>query len=94
VRSAVVKCWNFSALQEHCPSGEPFAAVFGLGRSLALPIFPVPRPTTLVPLKVGAQFLRHQLWVETRSVDCLRHQLQAKARSMGISDFQNTLRGD
>jgi hypothetical protein len=29
---------------------------FRLGRSLALPIHSVPRPTTLVPLKVGAQF--------------------------------------
>jgi len=33
------------------------------------PIFPVPRPTTLVPLKVGAHFLRHQLRVKTRSMD-------------------------
>jgi hypothetical protein len=48
-----------------------------LGRSLALPIFPVPRPTTLVLLKVGAQFLRHQLRTKVRSMICfwLHHQL-------------------
>jgi len=48
------------------------------------PIFPVPRPTTLFPLKVGAHFLRHQLRVETRGMDCLWlcHQLRTKVRSM------------
>jgi hypothetical protein len=29
----------------------------------------IPPPTPLVPLKVGAQFLRHQLQVETRSME-------------------------
>ncbi len=32
------------------------------------PFVPVPRPTTLVPLKVGTQYLRHQLRVKTRSM--------------------------
>jgi len=35
------------------------------------PIFPVPRPTPLVQLKVGAQFFRHQLRTEVRSMDDL-----------------------
>jgi len=42
-----------------------------LGGSLALSIHSVPRPTPLVPLKVGAQVLRHQLRVKTRSMSCL-----------------------
>jgi hypothetical protein len=32
-----------------------YSPSFRLGRSLVLPFFPVPRPTPLVPLKVGAQ---------------------------------------
>jgi hypothetical protein len=32
------------------------------------PIFPVPRPTPLVPLKVGAQRSRHQLRTKVRSM--------------------------
>jgi hypothetical protein len=32
---------------------------------------PVPRPTPFVPLKVGAQFFRHQLRTEVRSMDDL-----------------------
>ncbi len=43
---------------------------FRLGRRLVFPIFPVPRPTTLVPLKVGAQFLRYQLWTKACSMFC------------------------
>ncbi|MFA0744573.1 MAG: hypothetical protein LASZOEIN_001366, partial [Candidatus Fervidibacter sp.] len=41
------------------------------GRNLALPLHSVPRPTPLVPLKVGTQFLRHQLRTEVRSMDDL-----------------------
>ncbi len=59
VRSAIVKHGNFSAAQEHCPPPNSLYTIrhsliairrhFWLGRSLALPIFPVPRPTTPVP---------------------------------------------
>ncbi len=58
------------------PVANRHSLPFGLGRSLALPNFR--------RLKVGAQFLRHQLRNEVRSMVCfwLRHQLQAKVRSI------------
>jgi len=58
VMGAVVKQRNLAAVRKHC-SPKNYQSLFaircslpfGLGRSLALPIFPVPRPTPLVPLK-------------------------------------------
>ncbi len=47
-----------------------YSLSFWLGSSLALPFHSalVPRPTPLVPLKVGAQVLHHQLRTEVRSM--------------------------
>ena len=66
---------------------SPLAIRFLFGSAGASPshFVPVPRPTPLVPLKFGAQFLRHQLRVKTRSMKFrfLPHQLRAKAYSIG-----------
>ncbi len=48
---------------------------------------PVPRLTTLVLLKVGARFLPQIMKSCSMVCLCLRHQLWAKVRSMGILGF-------
>ncbi len=48
----------------------------------------------ILPTKVGAHVFRHQLRVETRSMDCswLCHQLRTKVRSMVCFRLRHQLR--
>jgi hypothetical protein len=68
---------RYSLLFYHSPLAICHSPSFSARQEPRPPIFPVPRPTTLVLLKVGAQFLRHQLRTKVRSMICfwLHHQL-------------------
>jgi len=61
---------HFVAVSPIANRYSPFAVVFGSAGTSFSQFVPVPRPTTLVPLWVGAQVSRHKLRTEIRSVVC------------------------
>jgi|GEM_PF-1028528 len=85
---------EFSAVREHCPPEKLFStrhspftirqSPFAIHQSLPFLARQEPRPPKISPIKVGAQMLRHQLRVKTRSMNDfgLRHQLWTEVRSM------------